>query len=192
MNFSRPLIVLSLALAGCSRDARRTAAARGREIGGPFALTDQDGKPVTDRTSRANIASCISATPSAPMSARPPRRRSARRCARSTRAIPALAAKVVPVFITVDPERDTPAVLKQFVRAFHPRLVGLTGSADAIADGREANTACSRPRESRPPSGGYLVDHTNAAYLMDPDGKPLALLPPTRAPRRSPTRSSAG
>ena len=45
-----------------------------------------------------------------------------------------MGAKVVPIFITVDPERDTPAVVVKFVSAFHPRMVGLTGSAQAIAD----------------------------------------------------------
>ena len=46
---------------------------------------------------------------------------------------PGCAQRVVPIFVTIDPERDTPAVLKQFVGAFHPRMVGLTGSPEEIA-----------------------------------------------------------
>ena len=50
----------------------------------------------------------------------------------------ARAAKVVPIFVTVDPKRDTPAVLKAFVSAFHPRMVGLTGTPEAIAAAAKA------------------------------------------------------
>jgi len=88
----------------------------------------------------------------------------------------AKARQVVPIFVTVDPERDTPPVVRAFVQNFHPRMVGLTGSPAAIAALAKAYGVYAQKREAAP-GGGYLVDHSRQAYLMDPDGKPLALLP---------------
>jgi len=94
---------------------------------------------------------------------------------------PAIAARVVPIFVTVDPARDTPAVLKAFVGAFHPRLVGLTGSPEAIA--RTAREyAVYYEKGDVTPGGGYMVAHARVAYLMDPQGKPVALLPQEQSP----------
>jgi protein SCO1/2 len=72
-------------------------------------------------------------------------------------------------------------VLKQFVSAFHPRMVGLTGSADAIAQAAKGY-AIFYSRGDASPGGGYLVNHSRQAYLMDPQGKPLALLPQEQGP----------
>jgi len=94
---------------------------------------------------------------------------------------PVLAAKIVPVFVTVDPARDTPAVLKQFVSAFHPRMVGLTGTDAQIAR-IKTDYAVYSSKGDASPGGGYLVNHSRQAYLMDPDGKPLALLPQEKGP----------
>ena len=94
---------------------------------------------------------------------------------------PALAARIAPIFITVDPERDTPAVLKQFVTAFHPRLVGLTGSPAAIKTVKDEFAIYSQAEPKRP-DGGYIVNHSRQAYLFSPDGKPLALLPQDKMP----------
>ena len=89
---------------------------------------------------------------------------------------PALSKKVQPIFISVDPERDTPAVLKQYVSAFHPRLIGLTGSAEEIAAVAEKYLIIYDIRKDES-SSEYLVDHSRQAYLFGPDGEPLALLP---------------
>ncbi|MFN3520170.1 MAG: SCO family protein, partial [Sphingomonas sp.] len=94
---------------------------------------------------------------------------------------PALAARIVPVFITIDPERDTPAVLKQFVSAFHPRMIGLTGTPEEIAKTAKDYAIFYQPGKGT--SGGYLMDHSRQAYLMSPDGKPLALLPQEGPPQ---------
>ena len=84
-----------------------------------------------------------------------------------------MSAKVVPVFVTVDPERDTPAQIKQFVRAFYPRFVGLTGSVNATTMvAREYGVFAAAD-----PQHPGLFEHSNAAYLMDPDNLPIALLP---------------
>jgi protein SCO1/2 len=95
---------------------------------------------------------------------------------------PALAARIVPIFVTVDPTRDTPAVVKQFVTAFHPRIVGLTGSPAAIETVKKEFAIFSAKGDAAS-GGGYLVNHSRQAYLMDPDGKPLALLPQDKGPQ---------
>ncbi|MEP6012720.1 MAG: SCO family protein, partial [Parasphingorhabdus sp.] len=87
-----------------------------------------------------------------------------------------LTKKVQPIFISVDPERDTPAVLKQYVSAFHPRLIGLTGSAEEIASVAKKYLIIYDIRNDEG-STEYLVDHSRQAYLFGPDGEPLALLP---------------
>lgn len=89
---------------------------------------------------------------------------------------PALASKIQPIFISVDPERDTPAVLKQYVSAFHPRLIGLTGSPNEIADVAKKYLIIYDIRNDEGTSE-YLVDHSRQAYLFGPEGEPLALLP---------------
>ena len=89
---------------------------------------------------------------------------------------PALSKKIQPIFISVDPERDTPAVLKQYVSAFHPRLIGLTGTAEEIAAVAEKYLIIYDIRKDES-SSEYLVDHSRQAYLFGPDGEPLALLP---------------
>jgi protein SCO1/2 len=89
---------------------------------------------------------------------------------------PALAEKIQPIFISVDPGRDTPAVLKQYVSAFHPRLIGLTGSAEEIAAVAKKYLIIYDIRKDES-SSEYLVDHSRQAYLFGPEGEPLALLP---------------
>ena len=79
-------------------------------------------------------------------------------------------------FISIDPDRDTPAVVKQFVANFHPRFVGLTGSPEAIAAVAK-NYAVYFKKQTAGPGGGYLVDHAAIAFLMGPDGAPIASLP---------------
>lgn len=89
---------------------------------------------------------------------------------------PDLADDVQPIFITVDPERDTPAVVGEFAANFSPRLLALTGTPEqvrAAADEFSVYYEKGEPNEE----GGYLVNHSNAAYLMDRQGEPIALLP---------------
>ena len=87
----------------------------------------------------------------------------------------------MPVFVSVDPARDTPPVLARFAAAFSPRLVALTGSPAAVATAAKAYAVYfSRGAAS---AGGYLVNHSRQAYLMSKDGKPLALLPTDQGPR---------
>src|SRR3546814_196753 len=85
---------------------------------------------------------------------------------------PARAAKVQPIFITIDPQRDTPQVLKNYVSAFHPKLIGLTGTPDEIAKvAKDFAVYYEKAGEDE----HYLVDHSRSPYLMGPDGKPLEI-----------------
>ena len=78
--------------------------------------------------------------------------------------------RIVPIFITIDPERDTPKVLKSYMDAFGPSFVGLTGS-DKKSRRWKKNIA-SMPRSSRwTDKGGYGMDHSSVIYLMGPDGR---------------------
>ncbi len=89
---------------------------------------------------------------------------------------PDLADDVQPIFITVDPERDTPAVVGEFTANFSDDLIGLTGSPDAI-EAAAANYFASYSRMETNAEGGYLMDHSRSGYLVDREGRPMALLP---------------
>ena len=89
---------------------------------------------------------------------------------------PDLAKQIAPIFITVDPERDTPEVVGEFTSAFSDALIGLTGTPEQIAAAAKAfRVAYSRGQELD--NGGYLMDHQTITFLFDPDGNPLSMLP---------------
>ncbi|HEV7339383.1 MAG TPA: SCO family protein [Bosea sp. (in: a-proteobacteria)] len=88
---------------------------------------------------------------------------------------------IQPVFITLDPERDTAEHLAGYVELFHPRLVGLTGSAGEI---RQAADAYKVFYEKVATDGGYTVDHSAYVYLMDRDGRYLGFFPPNTSAER--------
>ncbi|WP_448579729.1 SCO family protein [Thermaurantiacus sp.] len=92
------------------------------------------------------------------------------------KASPRRAARVQPLFITVDPARDTPAALAEFTDNFHPRLLGLTGSEEEIAATLKAFRVYARRVEGAS-KDSYLVDHMAAIYLFAPDGAPVAFIP---------------
>lgn len=84
---------------------------------------------------------------------------------------------VQPLFITLDPERDTPKALAQYVPMFHPRLIGLTGTPEqvrAVADSYMAYYAKYVPSDG----GAYLIDHTGVIYLIGRSGEYLGFFPP--------------
>jgi protein SCO1 len=89
---------------------------------------------------------------------------------------PQLAEQVVPIFISIDPERDTPEKVGQFTAAFSDKAVGLTGTPEAIkAAADDFGVYYSKGEASE--GGAYLMNHSNIVYLFDPDGKPVAMLP---------------
>jgi protein SCO1 len=89
------------------------------------------------------------------------------------------AAKVQPLFITVDPAFDTPAVLADYVQNFHPRLVGLTGTQAEIDAAAKAWHVRVHKIEQKPVLGkaDFFIDHGSLAFLMGPDGKFVTLFP---------------
>ncbi len=178
----RVLALPALALSACTASAPPAKPPlEGARIGGAFTLTDQNGRTVTERNFAGKYRIMYFGYTFCPDV-----------CPTDVQAIgaavkkletsdPTLAAKIVPIFVTVDPARDTPAVLKQFVSAFHPRMVGLTGTDAQIAQIKTEYAVYSSKGDASP-GGGYLVNHSRQAYLMSPDGKPLALLPQEQGP----------
>ncbi|MGX1501062.1 protein SCO1/2 [Labrenzia sp. MBR-25] len=78
---------------------------------------------------------------------------------------------VAPIFITVDPLRDTPKVMAEYVRAFHPKLVGLTGSEVEVAAAAQSFRVYYEKMEEETAPDGYLMAHSGHIYLMTPEGR---------------------
>jgi protein SCO1/2 len=162
-----------LLAAGCGASSPPPLA--GATIGGPFVLIDSEGRTVRDsdfagryRLVYFGYTYCPDACPTdmAKLGA------ALRLLDKSD---PALAKRLAAIFITVDPERDTPAVVGRFVANFHPRMIGLTGSPAAVD--RAANGyRVYHTKQAPGPGGGYLVDHSRVIYLMGPKGEPIAAL----------------
>jgi len=167
------LLLAGLLVSACSSE---TPPLEGASIGGPFTLTDQNGQKVSDtdfegkyRLVYFGFSYCPDVCPVDLQSI-------GQGLGRLEKSKPATAAKVQPIFITVDPERDTPSVLKEYVAAFHPRLIGLTGTPEQIASVAKAyGVYYSRRGEEN--SKDYLMDHMRIALLFGPDGKPIAIVP---------------
>jgi protein SCO1/2 len=173
----RPILFLSLAMAlsACS-GATEEPPLKGAAIGGPFALTNQDGRPMTDRDFAGKYRIMYFGFTHCPDVCPTDLAVIGQALRRLEKSDPAKAARVVPVFVTVDPERDSPAVLKEYVSAFHPRLVGLTGSPGQVAAMVKSYGAYGAKDETEA-GGGYNVNHSRLAELIGPDGLPIALLP---------------
>lgn len=147
-------------------------------VGGPFTLTDHTGKSRSEAEFRGKLmivyfgyTFCPDVCPTD--------------LTAITQALDGLgpAAKdVQPVFITLDPERDA-KVLKEYVAAFHPSLIGLTGSPDEIREVANAYKAfyAKVPGEGRE---DYSIDHAGIIYLMGRDGEYLGFMPPQTGPDR--------
>ena len=148
----------------------------GARMGGAFSLVNQDGKTVTDadfagkyRLIYFGFTFCPDVCPvDVQLMGAGLRRFEAMDKARAD--------KVVPIFISVDPARDTPAVLKQFLSNFHPRMVGLTGSVEQIDEvAQRYGVAFMRQKPNA--DGAYLVDHARMIVLYGPEGAPIAIMP---------------
>jgi protein SCO1/2 len=79
--------------------------------------------------------------------------------------------QVQPLFFTVDPERDTPAVMAEYVAAFDPRIVGLTGSPEQVRAAAQSFRIYFSKVEQESAPGGYTMDHSAYLYLMNPSGE---------------------
>lgn len=180
MNKFVTMFIAATALSACSpaptQPPLSDAPLAGAAIGGPFTLTDQAGKPYSYDQDKGKYRIVYFGYTSCPDICTPDMQQLMAGLTQFEKAHPDLANKVQPLFITVDPKRDTPAKVKQFVEAFHPRLIGLTGTEAAIAAAAKAFAVYFQRVEGSAPDA-YLMSHSQTPYLMGPDGKPLAILP---------------
>lgn len=135
----------------------------GGKIGGPFRLVDGNGQTVTDSEVISGptlvyfgYTFCPDVCPF-----------DVARNAAATEILEEKGIKVTPVFVTVDPERDTPEVVKEYAEVHHPRMIGLTGSREQTSAAAKAYKVYHRKQDSE--DEYYLVDHTTFTYLMFPD-----------------------
>ncbi|KZX91490.1 electron transporter [Erythrobacter sp. HI0019] len=178
---SAPLVAALLALAACQDAPPEQSPLAGAAIGAEFTLTGEDGDPVSwsdfdgqYRTLYFGYTYCPDVCPV-------DTQRAMAGLKAFEQANPELGAQIQPLFVSVDPARDTPAVLAEFTDSFHPRLIGMTGTKeqiDAVTEAFAAVYSIEEPNEA----GGYLVGHTNITYLFGPDGEPLAMLPTDQGP----------
>ena len=132
-------------------------------IGGPFALQDGEGNTISDQTLRGRpflvyfgYTHCPDVCPT--------------ELARISDILTQMGEKSIPaLFITVDPQRDTPKTMADFVSSFSSRIIGLSGSPQAIAEAEKAYRVFARKGQSQP-DGDYSMDHSSIVYLMDKRG----------------------
>jgi protein SCO1/2 len=153
------LLIVFWAMGGVSKVAQPAA------IGGPFQLTDQNGKAVTDKNLKGKptliffgYTHCPDVCPT-----------SLFEISEVLRAMGKDADKVNAVFISVDPERDTQAAMKEYLSSFDPHLEGLSGDPDAIANVIKSYRVYAKKVPTK--DGDYTMDHTALIYLMDRDGR---------------------
>jgi cytochrome oxidase Cu insertion factor (SCO1/SenC/PrrC family) len=139
----------------------------GALIGGPFSLTDQTGRPVTDADYKGRYllvyfgyTFCPDVCPT-----------ELQVMATALDQLGHQGDQVQPLFITVDPERDTPAQLAEYVSQFHPRMAGLTGTPEQIAAAARAYRVYYAKVPNKDNDAYYTMDHSSFVYLMSPDGR---------------------
>ena len=170
-------VFLLLSLPACAQQAApEQPPLAGATIGGAFSLTGTDGRTVTDRDFAGKYRLVYFGYTFCPDVCPVDLQAIGQAMRTLEEDAPALAAKVQPIFITTDPERDTPAVMRDYVAAFHPRLVGLTGTPEQIRAVERRYGVVSSKREEEGASD-YLVDHSRIALLFGPAGEPIAILP---------------
>jgi protein SCO1 len=139
------------------------AGPRAALIGGPFALQNGDGKTVSDQTLRGRpflvyfgYTHCPDVCPT--------------ELAKISDILSKMGNKPIPaLFITVDPERDTPKVMQDYVSSFNPAIVGLSGGPEEVAAAEKTFRVFARKGEKKP-DGDYSMDHSSIVYLMDKNG----------------------
>lgn len=155
-------------------------------VGGPFELTNHTGQRVTDADYRGKLMIVYFGFTYCPDI-----------CPAGLQVITAAleklgdkADRVVPLFITVDPERDTPKQLQRYVASFHKSLVGLTGSAEDIDKVAKAYRVYYRKSQD-PSLNDYTMDHTSFVYLMDGNGEFITHFPHAVHPEKLAERLAA-
>lgn len=164
------LLIMFWAMGGVSKVAQPAA------IGGPFQLTDQNGKAVTDKSLKGKptliffgYTHCPDVCPT-----------SLFEISEVLRVMGKDAGKVNAVFISVDPERDTPATMKDYLSSFDPHLQGLSGDPAETAKVVTSYRVYAKKVPTK--DGDYTMDHTAVVYLMDKDGNFVAPFNSKRPP----------
>jgi cytochrome oxidase Cu insertion factor (SCO1/SenC/PrrC family) len=139
-------------------------------VGGPFSLTDHNGRRVTDQDYRGRPMLVFFGFTFCPDI-----------CPAGLQVISAALDQIgpkgtslTPLFITIDPERDTPEQLKSYLASFHPRLIGLSGTAAEISDVAKKYRVYFKKVKDEKSSADYTMDHSTFVYLMDRNGQFVA------------------
>jgi protein SCO1/2 len=150
---------------------------QGMVLGGPFSLVNQEGRAVTERDFAGRwllvyfgFTYCPDVCPT-----------ELGTIAAALDAMGAAGERVTPVLISVDPQRDTPAQLADYVSRFHPRMQGLTGTPEQVAAAARAYRVF-YSRVQRPNMTDYTMDHSSFIYLVGPDGRVRSLFRPETTP----------
>ncbi len=188
VSICRAALVISLGactltLTGCGSASQPVEhpPLEGSAVGGPFTLSDKTGGTVhwSDFAGKYRIVYfgytfCPDACPT-DMQA------TMRGLAIFAKAHPEFADQIRAMFISIDPQRDTPKVVGEFAAAFSPKLIGLTGTQAQVDQAAKA-FAVYHVRGATTP-GGYLMDHSRIVYLMGRNGEPLAMLAADKGPQ---------
>ena len=176
------LVLLLVLLIGACSQASGEPPLAGATMGGPFSLTSQEGRRVSDRDFAGSYRLVYFGYSFCPDVCPVDLQTLGAGLRRFEGEDPQRASRVQPIFITVDPRRDTVDVLARYVAAFHPRLVGLTGTEEEIAAVARTHAISFQAEEPATPGGEYLIDHTRMAVLYGPQGEPLAIIPHDQGP----------
>jgi cytochrome oxidase Cu insertion factor (SCO1/SenC/PrrC family) len=128
-------------------------------VGGPFVLTGTDGKRVTEQDFRGKYMLVFFGYTSCPD------------ICPTTLQLGPKADRITPIFISVDPERDTPDKLQAYVKSFDPRIVGVTGTPDEIAAAAKAYRVYYAKVPNKDKPDDYAIDHSSIIYVMDAKGQ---------------------
>ena len=187
LGFAAALTLLLASLETCAADKPGRSAAELMDVvmwhrepvGGPFRLTDTTGKTRRDTDFRGKLMLvyfgymfCPDVCPT-----------DLQQIGLAMDKLGAAGSEVTPMFITLDPERDTRELLAQYVAAFHPQIVGLTGSVNAVRQAARTYKVYYAKVAVKGRSR-YTIDHSSFIYLMGRDGKYIGFLPPSTSADR--------
>lgn len=170
MIFAAVVLLIAAGLGGYAWMKRYSGDAQGSGValvGGPFTLTDHNGREVTEKTFLGKYMLIFFGFTFCPDV-----------CPTELQVITAAldemgpaGEEIQPLFITIDPERDTPEVLKAYVSNFGPRLIGLTGTPEQVAAAAKAYRVYYAKVSNSGSAADYMMDHSTIIYLMGPDGR---------------------
>jgi protein SCO1 len=181
VKYAVPL--LALAAASCGQPAPQVPPLEGARLGGPFTLTAENGKRVSDAAFAGQYRIVYFGYTFCPDVCPVDVQRLMQGFKRFEAKDRKRAAKVQPIFVSIDPERDTPEILTVFTDAFHPRLLGLTGTPAELEAVKKAYGVFAE-KEDPKATANYKMNHSNTAILYGPKGEPIAPLSQDAGPEK--------